>query len=150
MKTFPVKTSGLAGVTGTEVCHQKNWGRLHWVEKIMCPSHSAFWVPCCAEIFFLRVLELYRNVVSLERFWIQLFLPGGGQAEAHWPGWTGLGVSLVTGVPCRFMLSVPHGSRDSYWPGWIGLRVSLTPGVVPCRFSVSAPHGSHASYPFYR
>lgn len=75
---------------------------------------------------------------------------GGGQAEAHWPGWTGLGVSLVTGVPCKFMLSVPHGSHDSYWPGWIGLRVSLTPGVVPCRFSLSAPHGSHDSYPFYR
>ena len=45
----------------------------------MCPSHSAFWVPCCAEIFFFffRVLELYRNVVSLERFWIQLFLLQG-------------------------------------------------------------------------
>lgn len=37
----------------------------------------------------------------------------GGQAEAHRPGWTGLGVSLMTGaVPCRFTLSAPHVSHD--------------------------------------
>lgn len=40
---------------------------------------------------------------------------GGGRAEARRPGLTGLGVSLTTGaVPCRFLLSAPHGSHDAY------------------------------------
>lgn len=38
---------------------------------------------------------------------------GLGGRQRPWPGWTGLGVSLMTGaVPCEFTLSAPHVSHD--------------------------------------